>query len=1095
MPLPVRQAVPVSLRRGINVKSDSKQPTVPGELVLLENGVFTSVGQVQKRPGYAPLARAAVGGSAPAFSSARLLATFKGELFAGSGAEGYAFAQGAVGWVDAGPLDALSVTTRSIARNSYQQTSPDCAVHPAGFAVVAWEDSSGGSRYSVVDAATGQPILGNQVLGAGAASRPKCLVLGGYVVVLFAEGGHLRYMAVPAAAPQAPAAAADFTVNLNASGLYDAVSIGGRVFAAFHNVTGGTTPLSVKYLTSLLAFSAEASPALGAVTPACIGAFVDASNNVWITAGLAASTVALAVDFNLAGVQFGPLTLSAQVARNIAGIVTSGETALVLYEVAGSQPYNALIRSVGATWQSAPPTFSALTTSTTGGTLAAATYFYVVTALGGSGETLRSNERSVTTTGATSSNALTWGAVAGAAGYRVYRGTAAGAEGVYYAPGNVTSYTDTGAASTTGSPPAQDTFAYVSTADAVLVRSVGLASKPFVAPSGGVRFLAGYQSALQPSYFLLTGAGRVVGRLAPGTGGGLTARAGLLPEVSQPSAGVFDVAYLQTALIGAQAGVVLAQTGVALAALDFTAPQMAVELSDDLHVTGGLLWSFDGAQVVEHNFLLYPENAAATPSGTGGSLSAGQYQYALVFEWWDNQGLVHQSAPSVPVTITTTTGTSSVALTIPTLRVTNRSTPVSVVVYRTAVNQSVFYRVTPAASPLLNSTTADTVSYTDTASDAAITGNAQLYTTGGEVENWAAPAPAILASYAGRLMLVPAESPLDVWFSKQVIQTVPAEFSPAFVATCDQRGGPITALFQMDGYLVVFKRDRIFILAGDGPAPDGTPVPAYPPFQPIAGDVGCRNPKSLVLLPGGLLFQSDKGIYILTRGLTTAYIGAPVESFNSANVTAAVQVPNTTQVRLTLDSGVALVYDWFVDQWSVFTPLAAADACTYQGVFTYVGSNGAVLQETPGQFLDSGAAIRLRLRTSWLSLAGLQGYQRLWEMLILGEYRSAHSLRISVAYDFDPTPHQVVSVPAGTLLGQTAFGADSPFGVNVFGGAFPLYQFRVRMLQEKCSAVQLTLEDVQSPPYGEGMALSALTFVAGMVEPSRKVPANRTFGG
>lgn len=99
------------------------------------------------------------------------------------------------------------------------------------------------------------------------------------------------------------------------------------------------------------------------------------------------------------------------------------------------------------------PAASAPTTSTTGGTLAAATYYYKVTALGSVGETVGSNEVSVTTTGTTSSNTVTWGAVTGATGYRVYRGTSAGTESVYYAPGNVTSFTDTGAANTAGSPP------------------------------------------------------------------------------------------------------------------------------------------------------------------------------------------------------------------------------------------------------------------------------------------------------------------------------------------------------------------------------------------------------------------------------------------------------------------------------------------------------------------------------------------------------------------------------------------------------------------------------------------------------------------
>lgn len=100
----------------------------------------------------------------------------------------------------------------------------------------------------------------------------------------------------------------------------------------------------------------------------------------------------------------------------------------------------------------AAPTLNAPSTATTGGTLAAATYYYKVSAITPNGETAGSNEVSQITTGTTSTVTLTWNAVSGATGYRIYRGTAAGTENVYYSVGAVTTYTDTGAASTAGSP-------------------------------------------------------------------------------------------------------------------------------------------------------------------------------------------------------------------------------------------------------------------------------------------------------------------------------------------------------------------------------------------------------------------------------------------------------------------------------------------------------------------------------------------------------------------------------------------------------------------------------------------------------------------
>jgi hypothetical protein len=104
---------------------------------------------------------------------------------------------------------------------------------------------------------------------------------------------------------------------------------------------------------------------------------------------------------------------------------------------------------------SAPGTVTP-TGSTTGGTLAAATYYYKVTALNAVGETTGSSEANVTTTGSTSSVALAWAAVAGASSYRIYRGTSASGENVYYTS-SVNSFTDTNATSTSGSVPGSNT--------------------------------------------------------------------------------------------------------------------------------------------------------------------------------------------------------------------------------------------------------------------------------------------------------------------------------------------------------------------------------------------------------------------------------------------------------------------------------------------------------------------------------------------------------------------------------------------------------------------------------------------------------------
>ena len=97
--------------------------------------------------------------------------------------------------------------------------------------------------------------------------------------------------------------------------------------------------------------------------------------------------------------------------------------------------------------------------SSIGGTLAAGSYYYSVTALVPSGESLQANEVEATTTGTTSSIVLNWtvpNTASGATGYKVYRGTAATNLSVLIATvagGATTTFTDTGFVGVPGSPP------------------------------------------------------------------------------------------------------------------------------------------------------------------------------------------------------------------------------------------------------------------------------------------------------------------------------------------------------------------------------------------------------------------------------------------------------------------------------------------------------------------------------------------------------------------------------------------------------------------------------------------------------------------
>lgn len=131
-------------------------------------------------------------------------------------------------------------------------------------------------------------------------------------------------------------------------------------------------------------------------------------------------------------------------------------------------------------------------TSAAGGTLAAATYFWVVTAVSPAGESLVSNEVTATTSGTTSSQPLSWTAVAGATSYNVWRGTATGAENLKYST-TATTFTDTGASGTAAALPTVSTFGQAITV------SLGIAKAGQTFNDKSHRVLSGYSLAVNTS--------------------------------------------------------------------------------------------------------------------------------------------------------------------------------------------------------------------------------------------------------------------------------------------------------------------------------------------------------------------------------------------------------------------------------------------------------------------------------------------------------------------------------------------------------------------------------------------------------------------
>lgn len=625
---------------------------------------------------------------------------------------------------------------------------------------------------------------------------------------------------------------------------------------------------------------------------------------------------------------------------------------------------------------------------------------------------------------------------------------------------------------------------------AVFKRSVGLASKPFTV--SGVNYVwAAHDATQQACFFLLNESSNVVAQTLYGRGGGLIGTPNL-PAVGANSDGDYIFPCAVKNKIETENNVTFSTKGANRTNVNFVdlSSYNNVVLGDNLFIIGGSPQIYDSTQIVEAGFHVYPENVSIAQSGAAG-VANGTYGYAVIYEWIDSKGQIHRSAPSFQ-NFTVTGGPRNVTLTIPTLRVTKKSNVV-IHVYRTEASGAIYYRLTSVSSPTFNDTTVDTVSYVDTAVDSAITANQILYTQGGILDN-IVPSPCSFATVHRNRIFIKTDLPNILQYTKEWRSFEAVNFNDLLIKTVDPYGGDITATASLDDKFIIFKRTSIRVFTGQGPTDAGT-LDDFTQDELVTTDIGCTEPNSVVQIPEGLLFKGDKGIYLLSRGLDVSYIGKPVEDYNDYEITSSVLLEGTNRVIFTSANGPALVYDYYFKQWSIFTNYDAQDAVNYQGVYHFLKADGTVRKEVEDSFEDAGAQVPFNIDTAWIKFDGMQGYQRVLMVHVLGNYRSAHTLKMDLSYDYEDAITETVTWNPSTALNTSTWGSDATWGEagTVWGGSGETtYQIRHKPRRQKCQAMKIGISGLQSSPYGEGFQLSGLALTVGVYGGGNRLRQEKT---
>lgn len=502
-----------------------------------------------------------------------------------------------------------------------------------------------------------------------------------------------------------------------------------------------------------------------------------------------------------------------------------------------------------------------------------------------------------------------------------------------------------------------------------------------------------------------------------------------------------------------------------------------VEVNGVAMLAGACPMLFDGTAFVEEGFHHPPwiVPATATPGVAGyGPFPVGDVTFCVTYGWQDDAGNWHESAPSNEVTVT-----------FAGLNVYCNPTIVLPPTQKKGARLRIYRTKATSTDTSLYLTTTASGGFVSLDTDLA--NSEQLYTAGGVLPNSPAPACRHISVFQRRLVLSGCGDGSRVYWSKQFTPGYGVEFAagdPTHYTTVPDSAGRVVASAEMDDRLVVLCERAIGLISGSGPAPTGTQG-QYSEFSTIITETGCYwyAPKSVARGPEGVWFRSPFGIRLVSRSGTLArgqdgkQVGAEVDGIISGNCVA-VPHEGKQQIRFHQTNNTVLVWDYQWLQWSQFSGnyFSFVDAAFADGRLYLLGSSN--LRYTSDTSTDDVATTPVTgtIETPWLSFAGIQGYQRLYRLMILGkELNGANgnaTFGLTVYCDFDGT----TSADSGTATATCTNGR---------------YQVQHHFARQKCEAMKLKITLSAAP--GSRVRLTDLTLQVGVKAGYNKLPSSARF--
>jgi hypothetical protein len=536
----------------------------------------------------------------------------------------------------------------------------------------------------------------------------------------------------------------------------------------------------------------------------------------------------------------------------------------------------------------------------------------------------------------------------------------------------------------------------------------------------------------------------------------------ILPKTVRLADGVFvSLAMRLSKLIGQAA--TTPYYSIDIVKYDFNHVPQQTALADSTLFSGASAWSYDGDIMTELGFF-YPPTIVANAIAGGSLTASASYVVTAVYEWIDANGRMHRSQPSNEITVPTTGVNKTLEVLALPYHNTNKS-PVKIVIYTTDANGPVFrYQKDITNDVTVNGVSGTVLAYSTTA--------AQIYTTGSVVYNQQPEGVESMCVRDDRIYA--ASNNGQVWFSKPVLAGEGIAFSPFLVKEIDKTGGAISAVGAVDGYTVVAKENAVHAFGGEGPGNNAL-NDRFTSVRKISGDVGCDVGAPVVSVPDGLIMKGKKGVFLVDRSLQVQFIGAPIEELKTQKLVSAAQKSADNEIVLGFLGAGTAIYNWVSGMWSVDqSRVHYGPGAVVADKYVYPPSAGAVAIQSPGLYVDNGDFYPLKIGTSWIKAAGIGGWQRIYYVNLVGEFKTPHNLVIGIYHDYSETPTETIETGTASLM-------DS-------GG----YRIRFKPSRQKCEAIRFVIYDKEQGLAGESYSLSAIVLEVGVKPGTAKLAPGKT---